>query len=91
MNEADTITIIRTALFVTLVIIGPVLLAAIVVGLTIALFQAVTQIQVITLTFVPKIVVVIVSLYAAGPFMYERLSTFVDLLADRILLAGTAG
>lgn len=91
MNEADTITIIRTALFVTLVIIGPVLLAAIVVGLTIALFQAVTQIQEITLTFVPKIVIVILALYAAGPFMYGRLSTFVDLLADRILLAGTVG
>lgn len=86
MSEADVITIARTAVYTTLVIASPPLIVAIVVGLIIALFQAVTQINEITLTFVPKIVAVFVTVAVAAPFMYQTLSTFVELLIDRIAL-----
>jgi len=57
--EADAVDVVRTALFESLLIAGPILGAGLVVGLIISLFQAVTQIQEQTLTFVPKIVVMI--------------------------------
>ena len=56
---ADAVDIVRTALFEALLIAAPILGAGLVVGLCVSLFQAVTQIQEQTLTFVPKIVTMI--------------------------------
>jgi flagellar biosynthesis protein FliQ len=54
-------------------ICGPVLISAMVIGLIVSLFQAVTQIQEMTLTFVPKIIVVILVLSFLGPWMFQQL------------------
>ncbi len=61
---------------------------ALIVGLVISLFQALTQIQEMTLAFVPKILVIFVSLLFFLPFMVTTLVTFTQGLADRIIGLG---
>jgi len=67
---------------------APLLGAALVVGLCISLFQALTQIQEMTLSFVPKILVMFVSLLVLMPFMYSTLNIFANSLMDRIVALG---
>jgi flagellar biosynthetic protein FliQ len=84
MNELQALDFAREAIFTVLKIGSPIMLIALVVGLTIALFQALTQIQEMTLTFVPKIIVIFVSLLIFLPFIVETLQTFMLGVADRI-------
>ena len=84
MNEMEAIEIGREALWVTIQMSAPVMLVALATGLAIALVQALTQIQEMTLTFVPKIVVIFISLFVFLPFMYVTLATFTERLVDRI-------
>jgi flagellar biosynthetic protein FliQ len=84
MNAADVLDITREALMVTLKIGGPVMIIALVVGLVISLLQALTQIQESTLAFVPKLVVIFVSLMMLLPFMLSQLTTFTRGIAARI-------
>lgn len=66
----------RQALLTVLLVGGPVLGLGLIAGLTVALFQATTQINEQTLTFVPKIVVVLLSAVLFGPWMYRVLMEF---------------
>ncbi len=84
MESVDAIDLARDAIFVLLKVAGPVMLIALMVGLTIALFQALTQIQEITLTFVPKILAIFLSLLALLPYMGSVLGSFMDKIAQRI-------
>jgi len=70
----------RQAVELTLLISMPMLLAGLVVGLLISIFQAVTQIQEMTLTFVPKIVAVFLALLVSFPWMMHKLLTFTEHL-----------
>lgn len=88
MDATDVLEIAREAVIVTLKIGSPVLLLALVVGLTISLFQALTQIQEMTLTFVPKAIVIFLSLIIFMPFMLGTLVTFTEGLMDRIIALG---
>lgn len=88
MNPADVLDVSREAVVVMLKIGSPVLLLALLVGLAIALFQALTQIQEMTLSFVPKIIVIFVSLLLLMPFMMSTLVTFGQSLMDRIVALG---
>jgi flagellar biosynthetic protein FliQ len=85
MNEADAIEAVRQGLAMVLIISGPALAAATIVGLGIALFQALTQIQEMTLTFVPKIVAIMVVLMISLPFMFLQLKQYAEFLFDRIV------
>ncbi|SDG26781.1 MULTISPECIES: flagellar biosynthesis protein FliQ [Thalassobaculum] len=85
MTEADAIDVSREAVLVLLTMSLPVMLIALGVGLTIALFQALTQLQEMTLVFVPKILVVFGSLLLLLPFMLATITTFFDGLADKII------
>ena len=85
MNETEIIDVARDAIFVALKIAGGPMLAALVVGILISIFQALTQIQEQTLTFVPKIFVIFISVLLMMPFMLGTLETFVRSLADRII------
>ncbi|MGH7130837.1 MAG: flagellar biosynthetic protein FliQ [Phycisphaerales bacterium] len=67
---------IRTALIVTIKIAGPILLAGVVIGLIISIFQSVTSIQDQSLTFVPKILVMILAAILLIPWIVERLLAF---------------
>jgi flagellar biosynthetic protein FliQ len=88
MNEADTVEIAREAILVMLQVAGPLMIISLVVGIAISLFQALTQIQEVTLTFVPKIVVMFVALLVLLPFMLSSLSNFTERLMDRIISLG---
>ena len=85
MNSIDFIEISREGLIVMLKIGAPVMLIALITGLSISLVQALTQIQEMTLAFVPKILVIFVSLLLFLPFMVTTLTTFSQRLFDRII------
>lgn len=73
----ETITsIMAEAIKITLVVAAPMLILGLLVGLAISVFSAVTQIQEMTLTFVPKIVVVFLALLATLPWVIEKLTTY---------------
>ena len=76
MNEADAIELVNGAIWTIIVAAGPAVLAAMVVGVVIALFQALTQVQEITLTFIPKIIVILLVSAVTGSFMGSQIFTF---------------
>ncbi|MDQ6930089.1 MAG: flagellar biosynthesis protein FliQ [Candidatus Eremiobacteraeota bacterium] len=76
MSFASAIALGREAIFIAFVVAAPSLLLGLLVGLAISIFQAVTQIQEPTLTFIPKILVVALSLLFFGPFMLAMLTDF---------------
>jgi flagellar biosynthetic protein FliQ len=88
MNSTEVLDIARESIYVTLQVGGPILLMALVVGLLISLFQALTQIQEMTLTFVPKILVIFLSMLLFMPFMLSTMTAFTERLADRIVGLG---
>ncbi|MDJ0937527.1 MAG: flagellar biosynthesis protein FliQ [Kiloniellales bacterium] len=85
MNSTEVIEIAREAILVALKVGSPILLLALTVGVAIALFQALTQMQEMTLSFVPKIVTIFASLFVLLPFMLSTLVTFTEGLMDRIV------
>ncbi|MFY8106184.1 MAG: flagellar biosynthesis protein FliQ [Elstera sp.] len=88
MNEATTLEVAREAVLVLLQVSGPIMIIALVVGLIISLFQALTQIQEMTLTFVPKIIVVFIAMLLLFPFMLATMKGFMERLVDRIISLG---
>lgn len=88
MDETEVITVARDAIIVLIKMGAPAMLIALAVGLTIAIFQALTQIQEITLTFVPKILALFATLLVFVPFMLNTLRNFTLGLVDRIISLG---
>jgi len=85
MNEIDALELVRTAIWTIIVASGPAVGAAMLVGILIALFQALTQIQEVTLTFVPKIVVVLVVMIITGSFVGGQIYAFTEMVYGRII------
>lgn len=88
MNEADVIAVCREAIEVMLKIVGPILLAGLLIGVVVSLIQAVTQIQEMTLTFIPKMLVIFGLTIWLLPFMMATLGGFTQTLTDRIVQIG---
>lgn len=88
MNEIAVLEVGREAVFVILKIAGPIMGTGMLIGLIIALFQALTTIQEMTLTFVPKILVIFVATIVFLPFMMTTLVEFGQSLFDRIVALG---
>jgi len=84
MNEADALDMVTSAIWTVLLACGPAVLAAMLIGITIALFQALTQIQEMTLTFVPKIVIIFIVLAISAPFVGGQIYSFTELVYGRI-------
>jgi flagellar biosynthetic protein FliQ len=84
MNEADALDLVQTAIWTILVSAGPVVFVAMGIGVIIAFIQALTQVQEITLTFVPKIVTVLITVAVAAPFVGAQISSFTNLVFQRI-------
>lgn len=82
--ENQLIQIFREALYLVLLVSAPPVLASMLIGLVVSVFQATTQIQDQTLTFVPKIIGVFISLVIAGPWIGEQLIRFTKLLFETI-------
>lgn len=85
MNSNDAIQIAYAAVVVVLTIAGPLLLTSLVIGVVIGLLQALTQVQEMTLTFVPKLVVMSLVLMLSLPMIGAALSGFMTQIADRIV------
>ncbi|WP_416798002.1 flagellar biosynthesis protein FliQ [Ciceribacter azotifigens] len=84
MNEADALDIMQAAVWTVLVASGPAVLAAMVVGVVIALIQALTQVQEMTLTFVPKIVTILIVIGISAPFVGGQIALFSNLVFSRV-------
>lgn len=84
MNQADALDIVQSAIWTIIVASGPAVAAAMVVGVAIALVQALTQVQEVTLTFVPKIVVIFAMVAFTAPFIGATLYTFTENVYGRI-------
>ena len=76
MNEVEVLDIAREAIFTLLKVVSPILLVALFIGLIIGIFQALTQIQEMTLTFIPKVVSIFTVLILAFPWIMDKLNTF---------------
>ena len=85
MNIGDFLDISRDGIGVLLFTVGPIMLISLTVGLGIALFQALTQIQEMTLTFVPKILVTFLSLLVFLPFMIRQVTGFMERISQMII------
>jgi flagellar biosynthesis protein FliQ len=85
MTSADIMVIARDTVIVALKLGAPAMLLALAVGLAISFFQALTQIQEMTLTFVPKMIVIMVSLLLFLPFLLSTLEAFTQGLMSRII------
>jgi len=84
MNEADALELIQFAFQTLLKVSAPIIITAMLVGTLIALLQALTQIQELTLTFIPKIVAVLVVASIAAPFMASQINILSTLSFSRI-------
>lgn len=88
MNEVEVLDISREAIFTLIKVVSPVLLDALFIGLIIGIFQALTQIQEMTLAFVPKILGVFFTLILLFPFMLNQMRMLSDTLFDKIVNGG---
>jgi flagellar biosynthesis protein FliQ len=84
MNQADALDIVQAAIWTIIVASGPAVLAAMVVGIAIALFQALTQVQEVTLTFIPKILAILLVTSLTAPFMGQVMYSFAEQVFSRI-------
>lgn len=88
MNEVEVLDISREAIFTLIKVVSPALLVALFIGLIIGIFQALTQIQEMTLAFVPKILGVFFTLILLFPFMLNQMRMLSETLFDKIITGG---
>ena len=84
MTPTDVVDVAREAIWVLLAVASPVMLVALGVGLVVALVQALTQVQEMTLAFVPKILAIFLSLIIFFPFMITSMIELMEQIAQRI-------
>ncbi len=84
MNGAEVMDVATDAIYTLLAVAGPIMLSGLVIGLVIAIFQALTQIQEMTLTFVPKILTIFFALLIFMPMMSANLTGLMERIVDRI-------
>jgi len=84
MNPQSVITLGQQALYVMLMISAPMLLAALAVGLLVSILQAATQINEMTLSFIPKLIAMVAALVIAGPWMITYYVDYVRRLFESI-------
>lgn len=84
MNQADALDICQAAIWTVILAASPAVAAAMAVGIVIALLQALTQVQEITLTFIPKIIATLLITMLTAPFMGTIIYTFAEQVYARI-------
>ena len=84
MTEELVIRLGQDALRTTAMLAAPLLISTLVVGLAVSIFQAITQINEATLTFIPKMIVVALVFVLAGPWMMDTMSTYTITLFENI-------
>lgn len=88
MTGAETLDIATSGIWTLIIISAPMMIVGLVVGVIIALFQALTQIQEMTLVFVPKIIAIFVTLLLTLPFMGATMAGYMDQIVDLIIFSG---
>lgn len=88
MNQNEIIDIAREAIMLVIQVSMPVMLVGLIVGVSIALLQALTQVQEITLVFVPKILAIFLSIFLFLPGFAALMISFMEKIADRIIGIG---
>ena len=88
MNEIEVLDIARNGMMAMLLVAAPMLLTGLVVGLGISIFQTLTHIQEMTLTFIPKILSVFAALIILLPWMLRELTEFMQRIMDKIVALG---
>ena len=85
MTGPEVLDVGRDTIWTLVVVTGPILIVGLVVGVVISLFQALTQIQEMTLVFVPKILIVFATILVLLPFMADILNAYMMRMAMRIM------
>lgn len=85
MNGHEVLDVARDGIWTLLLVASPLMAVALVVGVVISLIQALTQIQEMTLVFVPKIIAIFIALLVALPFMSDVLHGYMGRIASRIV------
>ncbi|BAE84766.1 flagellar biosynthetic protein FliQ [Desulfitobacterium sp. LBE] len=88
MNQSDVLYLAKEALMTALMIGGPVLGVSLLVGLLVSIFQAMTQIQEQTLTFIPKILAIALVMLLLGPWMLNVITGFTTNLFNDLAIFG---
>lgn len=88
MTEADVLDVARDAMMTMLLISAPMLIIGLVVGLIISIFQTLTHIQEMTLTFIPKILSIFAAMILFMPWMLRELVEFTQRVMDKIVALG---
>lgn len=84
MTGAEVLDVARDSITVLLLLAAPIMLVGLVVGVSIGLLQALTQVQEMTIVFVPKILAIFLSLLIALPFMGQVMNDYMHGIAERI-------
>ncbi len=84
MTPESILSVGQSALTVTIMLAAPLLLSALAIGLLIGVLQAATQIQEMTLSFIPKLMVLVIALVVAGPWMLGLITDFTIQLFENI-------
>ncbi|MEM9635196.1 MAG: flagellar biosynthesis protein FliQ [Pseudomonadota bacterium] len=88
MTGGEVLDLAREAVWTMILVAGPTMVVGLLVGVVIALFQALTQIQEMTLVFVPKILAIFVTILISLPFMSQLLEAFMGRVTEMILTTG---
>ncbi len=88
MTEADVLDVARDAMMTMLLVSAPMLLIGLIVGLIISVFQTLTHIQEMTLTFIPKILSIFGAMILFMPWMLRELTEFTQRVMDKIVALG---
>ena len=88
MTGAEVLDIAREGIWVLIIVSSPMMIVGLLVGVVIALFQALTQIQEMTLVFVPKILAIFVTLLVALPFMGQVMTGYMNRIVEMIVIGG---
>ncbi len=88
MTEVEVLDISREAIWTLIKVVTPTLMVALIIGLIVGIFQALTQIQEMTLAFVPKILAVFFTIILLFPFFISQMRSLSDTLFDKIVSGG---
>lgn len=88
MDETEVIAFMQEAIILTIKMSTPVMVIGLVVGVIIALIQALTQIQEMTLAFVPKMIAIYAAIFLMFPMFAQLLVAFTERIADKIVSMG---
>ncbi len=89
MDGAQILDISREGIWVLIILSSPMMVVGLVVGLIIALFQALTQVQELTLVFVPKIIAIFFTMLVTLPFLGATMSSYMAKIVDLIIIGGS--